>query len=208
MGVAMPAMAPSLEQAGLPWETPRLVLRLPRPSDAAALSAAGNYRSVARGTFVPYPFTPERARQAIRRSLSAAARGEALGLLLEERSTGAVLGRFGLGNLHLRDAETELFYWLSPPYWGEGYATEAVAELLRRAFGPLRRHRVTAHVHEFNERSIHLVERFGFRREGRVREARREKGKWCDLLLFGLLDREYRGLPAELRSPPRTRRPT
>ncbi len=76
--------------------------------------------------------------------------------------------------------------------WGQGYGYEAAQLALAFAFDELNLHRVQATVFAYNERSIALFERVGFRREGVYREFLRRDGERHDMLLYGLLDREWR----------------
>ena len=76
--------------------------------------------------------------------------------------------------------------------WGQGYGTEAAGLALAFAFDELNLHRVQATVFSTNERSIALFEKLGFQREGVFREFLHRDGDRYDMLLYGLLDREWR----------------
>ena len=76
--------------------------------------------------------------------------------------------------------------------WGEGYGYEATQLALAFAFDELNLHRVTATVFAYNERSIHLVEKAGLRREGAFREFLERDGARHDMLLYGLLRPEWK----------------
>jgi RimJ/RimL family protein N-acetyltransferase len=76
--------------------------------------------------------------------------------------------------------------------WGQGYGSEAAGLALTFAFDELNLHRVQATVFTYNERSIALLEKLGFRREGAFREFLHRDGERYDMLLYGLLDREWR----------------
>lgn len=76
--------------------------------------------------------------------------------------------------------------------WGRGYGYEAAQLALAFAFDELNLHRVTATVFAYNERSIHLVEKAGFQREGAFREFLERDGARHDMLLYGLLRHEWK----------------
>lgn len=78
--------------------------------------------------------------------------------------------------------------------WGRGYASDAMRVLFRYFFDELGYHRVWAEVYAFNERSIALHEKFGFAREGRLREHHYTRGKRHDVLLYGMTADEFRRL--------------
>jgi RimJ/RimL family protein N-acetyltransferase len=75
--------------------------------------------------------------------------------------------------------------------WGQGYGYEAAQLALAFAFQELNLHRVTATVFDYNDRSISLVERLGFRREGAFREFLERDSVRHDMLLYGLLRPEW-----------------
>ena len=74
----------------------------------------------------------------------------------------------------------------------KGYAREAIGLILDYAFGELRLHRLYVRVAPKNHTSIRLFEAFGFQKEGRIRDAMRRGNGYVDLLLYGLLEDEYR----------------
>ncbi|MGD2177465.1 MAG: GNAT family protein [Anaerolineae bacterium] len=77
-------------------------------------------------------------------------------------------------------------------HWGQGYGYEAAELGLTFAFDEMNLHRVTGTVFSYNERSIAMVERLGFRREGTFREFLERDGKRHDMLLYGLLRPEWK----------------
>jgi ribosomal-protein-alanine N-acetyltransferase len=75
---------------------------------------------------------------------------------------------------------------------GTGVATEAVRQLLQRAFHPhgLGLHRVSAGIMPANHASLRVAEKVGFRREGFAPRLVRIAGRWEDLVLLGVLEDE------------------
>ncbi|MFN2108530.1 MAG: GNAT family N-acetyltransferase [Anaerolineae bacterium] len=78
-----------------------------------------------------------------------------------------------------------------PEYREKGYGTEAARLTLAFAFQELNMHRVQATVFSYNRRSMAMFERFGFQREGAFREFIHRDGERYDMLLYGLLRREF-----------------
>ena len=76
--------------------------------------------------------------------------------------------------------------------WGQGYGTVAARLALAFAFDEINLHRVQATVFSYNARSIALFERLGFQREGVYREFLQRDGKRYDMLLYGILEWEWR----------------
>ena len=76
-------------------------------------------------------------------------------------------------------------------HWGQGYGYQAAQLALAFAFNELNLHRITATVFSYNARSIALMEKLGFQREGAFREFLQRDGERYDMLLYGLLRREW-----------------
>ena len=77
-------------------------------------------------------------------------------------------------------------------YWSSGYGTEATQLLINYGFQQLNLHRIWSAAFAFNERSIKLHLRVGFKEEGRQREAMFKNGEFHDIIQFGLLRSEWK----------------
>ncbi|WP_263458531.1 GNAT family N-acetyltransferase [Brenneria tiliae] len=72
----------------------------------------------------------------------------------------------GVVNLRLPENETPyLGYWLGAAYWGKGYCTEAVLEVLRYGFSRLGLQRINARCYDNNVASEKVMRRCGMRKE-------------------------------------------
>jgi len=174
------------------WKTHRLVLSLLGPEHSAAVRDYG-LRSL---TFHA-PWDPERpadywelprVAERLRQQVAEAERGHSLCLSLADKDRpDRVIGVANLRNI-IRGAlqGCHLGYALSPDATGRGYMTEAVAEVVRIAFTDLALHRVEANVMPRNARSLAVVERVGFEREGLSRRYLHIAGSWEDHLRFGI----------------------
>jgi RimJ/RimL family protein N-acetyltransferase len=76
-------------------------------------------------------------------------------------------------------------------YRGRGYGADAMRVGLRFAFHELNLHRVCLTVFSYNAAAIALYERLGFVREGVYREHIERDGQRFDMILYGLLRREW-----------------
>lgn len=83
-------------------------------------------------------------------------------------------------------------YCLNRNFWGKGYATETAKVLLRFGFDQLNLHRIFATCDPANIASAHVLEKIGMQLEGHLREHKWAKGKWCDSLLYAILDYEWK----------------
>ncbi len=73
---------------------------------------------------------------------------------------GDLVGVIGLHGVDAHRAE-ELGYWIGRPYWGKGYASFAVKNVLEFAFGGLRLDEVQSCVLESNTASRRVLEKSG-----------------------------------------------
>lgn len=80
---------------------------------------------------------------------------------------------------------------IGPPHQGKGYGRAAIRLMLALAFGELNLRRIQLTVFSDNPRAIHLYEQAGFQPEGRYREFLDRDGTQFDMLLYGLLRREW-----------------
>ena len=86
------------------------------------------------------------------------------------KESGQFIGRCGLLPWHIDDQdEVEVAYALSPAYWGQGLATEAVQAIRDYAFAQLGLSRLVCLIDEDNLASIRVAEKIGmkFEKEGR-----------------------------------------
>lgn len=92
-----------------------------------------------------------------------------------------------------------LGYWMGERYAGKGLMTDAVRCVLPYVFDELRLHRLEAASMPENHRSVRLLEKVGFTREGFARRYLMIDGQWRDHLLFAMLADDPR-VPAEAPS--------
>ena len=77
-------------------------------------------------------------------------------------------------------------------YWSKGYGTEAAGLIIKYGFEQLNLHRINSGALSFNDRSIRMHLKLGFREEGRRREIIFRNGAYCDEVMFGLLREEWK----------------
>jgi aminoglycoside 6'-N-acetyltransferase len=176
--------------------TPRLLIRRFQAGDAETLAGYRSDPDVARYQSWTAPLSTGEAARLVR----ALADGDPtrpgwFQYAVVERSRDVLVGDVGV-NRHENGMQAEIGFTLARSWWGRGYATEAVGRVLERLFAEDGLHRVSAECDARNEASARLLERVGFRREGRRRAHTWIKGEWTDDLLFGLLADEWRAARA------------
>lgn len=168
-------------------ETERLVLRPPRPRDVGAYWLAFQGEEIARWLAHP-AHTREEVAHALARTRTQQRRGDAIRYALYLRADERLVGAITVRHIDRLNARANLAAWLTGPQWGRGLMPEALAAVLRHAFGPLHLHRVYADIMADNRRSARVLEKLGFSDEGTLRRGLRcRDGRVCDLRMFGLL---------------------
>jgi RimJ/RimL family protein N-acetyltransferase len=144
-------------------ETERLFLRAPRLEDASHVAALANDKRIAENTCrLPYPYTRGDAEDFI-----ASPRSGGIAFLIT-RHDDTVIGACGIAvydTPYVRapeEAAPEIGYWLGVPYWGRGYATEAVRALIDFAFTELDHDLLQAGARVTNPASRRILEKCGF----------------------------------------------
>lgn len=108
-----------------------------------------------------------------------------------EKASGRVIGSCGFTRFDYPNDAGEIGYVFHPDFGGKGYATEAVAEVVRFGFVALKLHRIEARYIKGNDRSCKLMERLGMRFEGERRESMLVKGAYRTVGTYSILAGEY-----------------
>ena len=145
--------------------TARLDLRAPCMADAKALAAlAGDFDVVRMTGSMPHPYTLADAEAWVHHAERADPATEVL-FVIELPGEGPI-GVIGLDPDGLMTVEVG--YWLGRPYWGRGYATEALTALLDWARASWGRRWITARHFADNPASGAVLIKAGFLYTGRT----------------------------------------
>ncbi|MBI2583329.1 MAG: GNAT family N-acetyltransferase [Candidatus Aenigmarchaeota archaeon] len=172
-------------------EGERIVIRALRKTDARDIQRHAKRREISRYSNVPHPYTMKKAREFIRHSHKEMRKGSAYHLGIANKRTGKIIGMIALG-IDKKNRNAEAGYWLAKEYRGRGIATEALKLILSFGFRRLKLVRIWARVMHPNKRSAELLERCGFRYEGRLRKNTFRNGRWMDDLRYGILREDYK----------------
>lgn len=124
----------------------------------------------------------------LRRYREEITQGTAMPFLIFDKVTGRLAGGITLGNIRHGVAQSgQIGYWMGVNHAGKGLMHEAVLLVVQFGFETLRLHRIEAACIPDNQRSIRVLEKAGFRREGLSRSYLRINGVWRDHLLYALI---------------------
>ena len=137
------------------------MLRAPVLEDAGQISLlAGDYEVASMTGTIPYPYSERQAAEWIGGVL-----GGEEGVVFTILRSGVLIGCTGyraFGEDH-----AELGYWIGKPYWGLGYASEAVRALILHAFERDGFHYLTVGHFTDNPASARVIAKFGFVPQGK-----------------------------------------
>lgn len=173
-----------------PAQSDGLTLRLMAPGDAAEVRRVRLHPDVVR--FQTWRPASDDVVVAHAQAQAGATPGTFDGCVqLVIEADGVVVGDLGVVTVEAGRC-VELGVALDPPRWGEGLATRACRLLLTTLFAD-GLHRVVARVDPANVRSLALLDRLRFRREGYAVEAwwDDDLGAWTDEVCLALLAREW-----------------
>ncbi len=102
------------------------------------------------------------------------------------------LGTCAFMNLDERNRHAELAIVIgNKDYWGKGFGTKIMKQLLDWGFYGLNLNRLYLHVFSTNKRAIALYEKMGFIKDGEMREMLFQNGEAVNLIAYGMLKDEY-----------------
>jgi ribosomal-protein-alanine N-acetyltransferase len=168
-------------------ETERLILREVTVADAADLHEYFSDPETA--VYIPHTALTSisQTEEILARNAKYLAAKESFRFAIVGKLDGKVIGTIDLHNFGAQNHRMEVGYVFTRAYWGFGYATEAVKEVIRFAFEEMGVHRIEAECETENIRSIHLLERCGMTREAIRMENEINKGTFVSNYVYAIV---------------------
>lgn len=171
--------------------TERLLLRPVRREDAPALAEIANDSDIsAKLSSMPYPYTLEDAKEFIEKTHKGYAQSKVAEFCIVKKSSQKLTGMIAMG-FNAKNNHATVGYWLGKAYWGRGYMTEALHEIVRFGFEQLQLHRIAGHHFHNNPASGNVMQKVGMKLEGRRVEHFKKGDLYLDILDYGLLRRDW-----------------
>lgn len=169
-----------------------VVLSTPSPADAAEFIAAARASKSLHHPWINPPDTAER----FAAYLARAARDDQASYLIRHSQCGALVGYVNVGNI-VRGALQSGYvgYAGFASHAGRGLMTAGLRSVIDACFTELGLHRLEANIQPDNLRSLGLVRRLGFTREGFSPNYLLIDGDWRDHERWALLAEDWSGRP-------------
>ena len=169
-------------------EAPDVVLSQPSLADADEFIAAALASKALQRPWVSAPDSPERFTAFLNR----AARDDQASYLVRHRGCGGLVGYVNINNIVLGSLRSGyLGYAAFAAHAGRGLMTAGLSAVVSDDFTSLGLHRLEANIQPDNARSLALVRRLGFSREGFSPHYLMVDGDWRDHERWAILAEDW-----------------
>ncbi|MCR8747240.1 GNAT family N-acetyltransferase [Romboutsia lituseburensis] len=102
-----------------------------------------------------------------------------------------LIGTIGYDVLQVKNKRADVGYDINSNYWRQGFATEAINEVINWGFIKFDLNRIGSVVFPDNIASLNLLKKIGFTKEGLLREYIIQNNMERDTVVLSLLKKEY-----------------
>lgn len=170
------------------FETDRLIIRLMEEKDIEEVRQIHNDESTLKRLSDPFHVSKEEQLVWFRK-ISTSRNSRRFVLVLKE--SGELCGIFRIDDLDLANRSATIGADIKLTFRNQGYATEAYRKIIDYLFLSVGLHRLQLLTLESNEKALKLYLKLGFSIEGKYREAIFRDGDFVNLVLMGLLNKEW-----------------
>ena len=168
-------------------ETERLVLREVTVADATDLFDYFGDPEIFRYALDAAHNTVQQTEEVLRRCPGFVALHDSFRFAIERKSDRKAIGTIDLHSFAPEHHRMEVGYMLAKSYWGHGYMSEAIREVIRFGFEEMGMHRIEAECETENIRSGRLAERCGMTREATLVENEINKGRFVSNYVYAIV---------------------
>ena len=172
-------------------ETPRLMLRKARMSDAADIHCYAQDPEVARHVLWDAHRSIFETRSYVRFLIYQYRSGMPGSWVIVLKESKQVVGTIGYMSFNADNSTVEVGYSLSREHWGKGLMTEALAAVIDETFRTLKLHRIEAMHDAANPASGRVMAKCGMQHEGHMRERICCKGSFRDVEMWAILRKDW-----------------
>lgn len=176
------------------WEKPgclvttQLKLRPLEDRDALPMATLlSEWEIVKQTSAIPFPYDERSALTWIARVRRRHHAGSQLAFAITARDGEGLMGAVALTVCDETGGPLgEIGYWLGLPYWGRGFASEAVAAVTQMGFDQLGLNRIEAVLFKENKGSVGVLSRCGYRKDGSEVRRYPDRGGRRRVLLYSI----------------------
>lgn len=173
-------------------ETDRLILREMTLDDVEFYFRHFNNDKIVEGSCFPGPKSLEAAKQELELyCIKPFKENRGIRWGMAKKVGNELIGTCGYYDWNKAAQRAEIGYDLTPAHWGQGIMTEALLAVLKHGFEKMSLNRIQAIIDSKNIRSLKLVHRLGFKKEGVLRQRSYFNGQFRDDVCFSLLKKEW-----------------
>ena len=172
-------------------KTERLILRDLKESDALNLSKNGNTPNIISKTFyLPDPFNISDAQKYIQEKIRESNKDIRESYELGIEYNGEVIGMINLYQIDRVNKKAKVGYWIGKDYRRKGFVSEALKLIIDFAFSKENLNKISAKVITTNIESNNLLEKYGFKKAGELKQDQIINGESKDCFVWELLKDE------------------
>lgn len=168
--------------------TDRLLLRKPKPGDAADIFEIRSNPDTMKYMARPIMRTLDDAHAHIEKLLKRIHENTGIEWVLEEKASHKLIGTIGIWRIDVNNYRGELGYILNKEWQHKGIMTEVFPMVIRYGFDHIKLHSFEADVDPLNEASARLLEKNRFRREAFFKENHFFDGMYIDSFIYSLVN--------------------
>lgn len=174
-------------------ETSRLIMREMTLNDVHFYFRHFNYDKIVKGCCLPGPKNLEAAKEELELyCVKPFKEDRGIRWGITRKGEDELIGTCGFYDWNKTSRRAEIGYDLEPAYWGKGIMTEALQAMLTYGFKKMNLNRIQAIIDSENTRSMRLVQKLGFKKEGVLRQRSNFNGHFRDDVCFSLLLEEWK----------------
>lgn len=140
----------------------------------------------------PHPVQgEEEVKEAIKESLTKFDNQKEIPWVIIHKEDGDLIGQFRLHKIHLWHRKAEMGAVIRDDYQNRGVMTEIIQVILPFVFDSLKLNRLVGDIFARNDGSRKLLEKFGFTKEGVLRDTDFDGEAFHDTVVYSMLKEEY-----------------
>ena len=163
-------------------ETERLILRFITQSDFENVHALNSNEEIAEFNTSEIPENIEETKAILENWIleNSKENTQRFTFAIELKNDTQFIGLIGINLGRIKYKNAEVWFKFDTKFWGKGFATEALKEILNFGFNDLKLHRIEAGCAVENIGSIKVLEKVGMLREAHTRKLLPLKSGWSD----------------------------